>query len=133
MTTNDLTKSIEVAAPRLRARLFRNNTAVAWVGDARHEGTTVILRNARALHAGLCTGSSDLIGWTTLEITPDMVGRRVAVFTAVEVKNGSDRASKAQKAFIEAVKTQGGIAGIARTVEDAEAVLKSYPQSRVDS
>jgi len=133
MTTDELTKRIEIAASANRGRLFRNNTGQGWVGDARHEGTTVTLRNARPLHAGLCTGSSDLIGWTTVDITPDMVGRKVAVFTAVEVKNGSDRASKAQKAFIAAVKAQGGIAGVARTVEDAEAVLKSFPQKRVDS
>lgn len=134
MTTNDLTKSMELEAPKHSARLYRNNTGLGWVGEApRREGNAITLHNPRPLHAGLCEGSSDLIGWTTLEITPDMVGRKVAVFTAVEVKNGSDRPTKVQRAFIAAVKAQGGLAGIARNVNDAVAIVKSFPHSRVDS
>jgi hypothetical protein len=37
------------------------------------------------LKYGLCLGSSDLIGWTIREITPDMVEKKVAVFTAIQV------------------------------------------------
>ena len=35
---------------------------------------------------GLSIGSSDLIGWRSVEVTPEMVGKRVAIFAAVEVK-----------------------------------------------
>lgn len=106
------------------ARLFRNNVALAWVGErVRHEPDLLVLRNPRPLHAGLCVGSSDLIGWRTVTITPEMVGQRVAVFTAIESKSLRGRAKEEQENFIGAVRRAGGIAGIARTVEEAQKIL----------
>ena len=72
---------------------------------------------------GLCEGSSDLIGWVSREITPDMVGKRIAQFLAVETKSPKGRASSEQKNFIAAVKKAGGAAGIARTEAEAWAVI----------
>lgn len=57
------------------SRLWRNNTGA--LKDAR----------GQLVRYGLCPGSSDLIGFRTITITPDMVGQQVAVFTAVEVKD----------------------------------------------
>lgn len=66
---------------------------------------------------GLCKGSSDLIGWTSVVVTPDMVGRRVAIFTAIEVKVPGSRTEpdrlKDQQSFIERVQADGGRAGFA--------------------
>jgi hypothetical protein len=39
-----------------------------------------------AVRFGLCKGSSDLIGLRSLEITPELVGQRLAQFVALEVK-----------------------------------------------
>jgi hypothetical protein len=39
-----------------------------------------------AVRFGLCKGSSDLIGLRSLEITPELVGLRLAQFVALEVK-----------------------------------------------
>jgi hypothetical protein len=133
MKTDELTKRAVMAVQHLGGRLFRNNTATAWVGDVRREGTTVILRNARVLHAGLVVGSSDTIGWRSMTITPDMVGRKVAVFAAIEIKNGKDRLRPEQKQFIDAVKQAGGIAGVAREPEDAAKIFESYPHIAVDT
>ena len=69
---------------------------------------SVLIKNARPLHAGLCAGSSDLIGWTVVEITPDMVGRKIAVFTAVESKTATGRATAEQLHFINTVRAAGG-------------------------
>lgn len=112
---------IMLAIGRLaHVRIFRNNTGMAWVGDARRlPNGDVLIKNARPLHAGLVKGSSDLIGWTTREITPDMVGERVAIFTAIEAKDGTGRASADQRRFLDAVTAAGGIAGVARAPEDA--------------
>ena len=40
----------------------------------------------RRVKYGLYKGSSDLIGWKSIEITPEMIGQRFAVFVSVEVK-----------------------------------------------
>jgi hypothetical protein len=81
------------------ARLFRNNTGC--------------LRNDRG---------RDLIGWKTVEITPDMVGMTVAVFTAIEVKD-QGRATPEQRRFISCVQQAGGFAGVARSVDEAKEIM----------
>ena len=73
---------------------------------------------------GLCKGSSDLIGLRTITIGPEHVGQTMAVFAAVEVKSATGRATPEQAAFIEAVQAMGGLAGIARSVDDAAAILQ---------
>lgn len=94
--------------------VWRNETAGAWMGKQIHrEGDQVTLNNARMMTFGLAVGSSDIIG-----ITPE--GR----FLAVEVKTPKGRASKEQLRFIEAVNNAGGIAGIARSVEEALDLLR---------
>lgn len=45
-------------------------------------------------------------------ITADMVGRSVAIFTAIEVKASDGKATTEQKKFIDLVKKNGGIAKI---------------------
>jgi hypothetical protein len=107
--------------------LFRNNVGLAYTGDVkRHASGTITIENARPIKFGLCPGSSDLIGWTTIQITPEMVGRSVAVFTAIEVKSATGRASKKQKNFIKRIHDCGGIAGIARSLDDAVNVVNDY-------
>ncbi len=100
-------------------RVFRNNVGTGWQGETTRKGSLIIIQNPRPLHAGLCEGSSDLIGWTTIEVTPDMVGKKIAIFTAVEVKTSSGRVSEQQVNFIEQVRKAGGIAGIARNETEA--------------
>ena len=68
-------------------------------------------------------GGSDLIGWRSLVITPDMVGQRVAVFAAVEVKSTTGRLKPAQAQWLATVQRAGGLAGMARSVEDARGIL----------
>lgn len=95
-------------------RLFRNNTGQGWQGQTRREGNLLIVANPRPLQAGLHKGSSDLIGWKTVEITADMVGQHVAIFTAVEVKTGSGRTTAEQDNFLQAVRDAGGIGVVMR-------------------
>ena len=115
MNEADLMRLIQIRASELGARLFRNNVALAWVGHPciRQPNGDVLVKNARPLHAGLCVGSSDLIGFTK-------TGR----FLAVEIKIGDGRLSAEQKTFIEVVKKNSGIAGPAWSVEDFEKLLE---------
>lgn len=96
------------------ARLLRNNCGQCQASDG------------RVIRYGVGNpGGSDLIGLHTITITPEMVGQQLAVFTAIEVKTPTGRVSEQQQRFIAMVKSLGGIAGVARSVEDAADLLKS--------
>lgn len=101
-----------IASKLRKVVLFRNNTGMGWVGKViKKTPTTITLENARPLHAGLIKGSSDLIGWTIIDIQPHHVGQKMAVFTAFEVKTKTGRPSAPQRNFVERVNEAGGIAG----------------------
>jgi len=125
-------KLIMVALSRAGTTIFRNNVAQAWVGKSHRftarqqitvEAGDVIIKNARPLHAGLCVGSSDLIGWTPRVITPEMVGQTVAIFTAVEVKSATGTVKKDQLNFLSNVQKSGGLSVLARSPQDAVTVV----------
>lgn len=89
-------------------------------------GTTVTLRRASRLTYGLQPGYSDLVGWQSIEITPDMVGQRVAAFLSIEVKNTNGRLTTRQQLWMRAVRAAGGKADVARSPEEARAILDEY-------
>ena len=97
-------------------RLFRNNTGA--LKD----------QSGRLVQFGLCKGSSDLIGWSTVKITSEMVGTHLAVFTAIEVKTPKGKATDFQKAFIDTVKKAGGFAGVARNTDEAGEIINMCPK-----
>jgi hypothetical protein len=68
--------------------------------------------------------AATLIGLRTITIGPEHVGQTMAVFAAVEVKSAKGRATPEQQAFIDTVQGMGGLAGIARSVDDAAAILR---------
>lgn len=105
-------------------RLFRNNVGQGWTGSKiiRNTNGTITILDPRPLNAGLCKGSSDLVGFRTTEITADMVGKKIAIFTAIEVKTKTGKPSTDQLRFVNRVKELGGIAGIARSVDDVLAI-----------
>ena len=93
-------------------RPFRNNT-----------GTLPDPRTGRPVQFGLARGSADLIGLRTVTITPDMVGQQVAVFTSIEVKTPKGRPTAEQQNWLNMVRSLGGIAGIARSIQDANEIV----------
>ena len=102
---------IRLACSTGNCRLFRNNTGT--LKDA----------NGRPVQFGLCKGSADLIGWTTRTITPEMVGTHVAVFTSIEVKTATGSLRPEQRQWLDTVQAAGGVAGVARSVADAQQLL----------
>lgn len=131
MTESNLQQQIfKALGGRPDCRLFRNTCGVGWVGnvvtvDPRRG--TVTLRNARRQTFGLHVGSGDLIGWRTVVITPDMVGRPAAIFTSLEVKTERGKPSVEQERWDFAVKVDGGLSGIVRSVEEATAAVTILP------
>ena len=92
-------------------RCFRNNVGAFKAPDG------------RVIRYGLITGSGDLIGWKTVTITPDMVGRHIAQFMSIEVKTPKGVVRPEQLTWAENVRQAGGIAVIARSVEDVRFLL----------
>lgn len=113
MKESDVSRLIQLELSKIGARLFRNNSGA--------------LQNKHGnwVHYGVASpGGSDLIGWAPVIITEDMIGQHVAVFFAVEIKSENGIASKEQKQFIKVVKEAGGIAGIARSPDEALSLLE---------
>lgn len=108
-------------------RLFRNNVGLGFQGTVSEilEGSWLLLRPFRRIKFGLFPGSSDFIGWKTVEITQDMVGDKVAVFVAIEVKAPGKKVKPGspQANFINRVNLSGGIAFAATNVEEAKGGL----------
>ena len=107
MSEQQIQQEIRLAVSKGDTRVFRNNTG------------TLRDQHGRPVSFGLARGSADLIGWRTVTITPDMVGQRIAVFTSIEVKTPTGRVKPEQQQWLDAVQAAGGIAGVARSVEDA--------------
>lgn len=107
-TEQNIQQEIRLALSKTGSRMFRNNSG------AFKDST------GRWVRYGVANpGGSDLIGWTPVKVTPDMVGRTLAVFTAIEVKTPKGKTSPEQTNFIDRVKFDGGIAGVARSANDA--------------
>ena len=110
-------------------RLWRNNVGTGWAGQATKVTPgnlrtvsqalmpgDVVIRQGRPLHAGLCVGSSDLIGYRQVD--------GIAQFVALEVKSATGRPTAQQVQFLDHIQAAGGLAGIARSVDDAAAILQ---------
>lgn len=106
-------------------RAFRVNTGQAWQGSkvVRNKDGTITIHDPRPIHAGLVTGGSDVIGWRSIVVEPEHVGRRVAVFAAIEVKSGAGRPTDDQARFLATVQAAGGFAGVARSEGDALRII----------
>lgn len=125
MKESNIQKKIMIAVSKY-SRVFRNNVGTGWTGkiSPTKDGGKYI-KDARPLKAGLCIGSSDLIGWTEKTVTADMIGQKIAIFTALEIKTATGKATKEQLNFIRVVKESGGISGIARSEIEAVEIVNN--------
>lgn len=112
-----------------QTRLFRNQVGKAYVGKVERfsKATDVqvfpgdlVIRNARTVTTGMCPGSSDLIGWTSKTCTPEMLGTKIAVFTAIEAKVPGGKVAAEQRHFVDTVQKAGGIAAISTSSLEAQ-------------
>jgi hypothetical protein len=114
MKENQIQNKIRAACNTGSTRLWRNNIGVAKI-------------NGFPVAFGIPgKGGSDLIGFHKITITREMVGRTVAIFTAVECKSPTGKPTLEQQNFIEFILSQGGIAGIARSETDALTLIQNY-------
>ena len=115
MSEHEIQQRIRLACGRGPVRLWRNNSGA------------LVDQQGRLVRFGLAKGSSDLIGLRSLEITPDLVGQRIAQFVAMEIKTSRGVVSSEQRAFLQLVEQLGGLAAICRSVEAAEQALELAP------
>lgn len=113
MAEQDLIKKRLLALDPERERLFRINAGMGWAGQIlRREKTHIVIGNPRPLRAAP-PGWPDLVGWETVEITPEMVGKKIAVFVFEEVKFTGDLRPN-QKPFRDVLEKMGGIHRVVR-------------------
>jgi hypothetical protein len=120
----------------LGAKVFRLNSGKAWAGKGeRLPDGAVLIRQPQFILAGLggpeneaIEGPPDLFGWTSIVVTPEMVGMTLAVTTGFEIKreDGKGTTSKGQKTFHAALARDGGIVGVVRTAEDVGKILAPW-------
>ena len=94
-------------------RLFRNQ--VGQLPDP---------RTGRYVQFGLAKGSSDLVGFKTIKITPEMIGQEVAQFVSIEIKTERGKLTEVQQNWLQKVQDSGGIVGVARSIQDALKIVK---------
>jgi hypothetical protein len=91
-------------------RLWRVNAGQGWAGRViKRAAGLITIANARPFF-GMPPGCPDNIGFDSIIITSDMVGKRVAVFVGTEVKaTENDRLRPNQISFKELIVAMGGI------------------------
>jgi CRISPR/Cas system-associated exonuclease Cas4 (RecB family) len=111
-------------------RLFRNSVGLAWQGRKTgeivgREGLQTVLADCRRVKYGLAKGSSDLIGWRQVVITPDMVGQTIAQFVSVEVKTREySKITPEQDNWLHQVAAAAGYSAVAHEAGDHVEIIK---------
>lgn len=114
-------QDIQKALAFLRCKVWRNNSG-AFENAAGRWVRFGLGNISEKLNKVFKT--SDYVGYTTIEVTQEMVGRKLAVFSAVEIKKpeweytGTED-EVAQKTFIDLVIRDGGFATFAKSVDEA--------------
>lgn len=126
MNESELQQQIQIDAVQFNIQLMRNNSG-AFI-DSTGRMVRFGLANVSKKHSDQIK-SSDLIGFTTVTITQDMIGKQLAVFTAIEVKapdwkpSPTDKRERAQLVFIEWIRARGGFAGFANSIESFRKII----------
>lgn len=121
-------------------RLFRFNSGKGWISGLGPKGViklgdgSVLIKAARPVALGMAMtngdsvpGQSDLGGTTSVIITPEMVGQRIAVSTWIETKRTKGgKVSADQLNFVNQQQALGAVAGIANSVEEAREIIRKW-------
>ena len=126
---------VECLASSFSSRLLRNNSGALQNSDkvwVRYGLGNISKKLNQKLK------SSDLIGWTSITITKEMVGRKVAVFTAIEVKPTTFNVKSeyrensrewAQERFASLVREAGGFGAIINSPDHYKTTMNFFINS----
>ena len=126
MKESEIQRNIRLALGQRGIPALRNNVGTGWAGSKviHHGDGSVTILNARPLHAGLCTGSSDLIGIIPHTVRKEDVGHQLGIFSAWECKQLKGRLREEQAPFLRMVNSLGGLGAVVRSAEDAVDVVE---------
>ena len=115
-----------------KARLFRNNSGVL-MNDVGVPVRFGLGNESQKMNKQFKTG--DFVGWFPVTITPDMVGKEIAVFANIEAKALGFKIKSvypinsrefAQNKFNELVRKNNGIAGFASNWQDVDNIVHEF-------
>lgn len=91
-------------------RLFRVNAGQGWTGRVvSHVRGVLTLAGATPFY-GMPAGTPDMIGFDSVVITEEMVGKRVAIFVGAELKaTRGDKLRPEQKNWRDLIVNMGGV------------------------
>ncbi len=130
--------NIRVDCSRPHNRIFRNHVGAAYSPHVVHAALQMIgdrhlrkrikeVLDKGYQQFGFGAGTSDLIGIQTETITQDMIGKKVGVFFAIEVKDPNHKTDpdllEKQEKFINLINNMGGKAGFATNTLEAYHIL----------
>lgn len=127
--------NVLLAANANGCRLYRNNSGVAY--DEKSNRPIFFGLGNDGVKNDESIRTHDWIGWHQVTITPDMVGKKLAVFTAIDAKKlGFTRKTcypigtreYGQDKFARRVIAAGGIAGFATNAEDVTTLITEFYQ-----
>lgn len=113
MRESDILQAVRLRASQLGAIVWRNNCGAYKTAHGHY------------IKYGVANpGGSDLLGLTQITVTQEMVGKLVAVFTALEIKQPNKKPTPEQQAFIDCINKNGGIAAVISDPEQLNNILK---------
>lgn len=126
LSESEVQQLIQIEAAKYDCILMRNNS-----GAMKDVTGRVVRYGLGNVSPKQKSKSIDLIGITTITITPEMVGQKIGVFTAFEIKKEDWNPSKKlddheqhQKNFIDFVLSKGGIASFLNSVDGLRSALR---------
>lgn len=124
--------NVRLAANALGCRLYKNNSGVAY--DASNRPVFFGLGN-EGKKDDESIRTPDWVGWMTVTITPDMVGKKIPIFAAIDAKKlGFSRKTSypvgtreyGQNKFFELVTGVNGVAGFATNAQDVKQLVTEF-------
>lgn len=127
-------QSVLLRAAQWGSRLFRNNSGVAYTESGR---PVFFGLGNEGVKDDDSFRTPDDVGWTIVTVTPEMVGKKIPVFTCIDskkvgfvVKSVYSKGTRehGQQKFFDLVTSANGIAGFASTPEQVDAIYNEFIQ-----
>ncbi|QZI87827.1 hypothetical protein SIPHO054v2_p0026 [Vibrio phage 103E44.1] len=127
------TINVRARASEWNMKMFRNNSGMLPNPDTGIPVRFGLGNESAKLNKELKSG--DLVGFSEITVTPEMVGKKMAVFTNIEVKSlgfvikdvyNKNSREYAQNEFNKLVTNANGIAGFASSAQDVDNMVNTW-------